>query len=146
MAESHFAGIIITQMGEDGTEYLVVEYDSGNGTQVKFPGGTNNGHPNETVLETLKRECEEETGLIPEFPSCVSPIFVGTVGGDGGGKHRKYFFTVDISQCRGSVRTSPKVDDGDKLSPPFWRTKKELLVHVKDGGLFWSHRPALHNA
>ncbi len=145
MAKSHFAGIIITREGEEGMEYLVIEYQSGEGVQIKFPGGTNNDHPGEDMLTTLKCECEEETGLIPLLDTLPEPIFSKTIG-DSGKEHTKSFFMVHLSQCEGRLRTEPKVDDGDRLSPPFWRTKGELGVKVKDGGLFWSHRPALDAA
>lgn len=142
---THFAGIIIWQDGEDGEEYLVIEYDSGSGTQIKFPGGTNNDHPGEDMLTTLKRECAEETGLTPNISSLPAPVFSHEVGPHGD-RHVKQFFKIHVGHCTGELRTMPKVDDGDKLSPPFWRTARELLVRVDSGGLFWSHREPLKEA
>jgi len=134
--ESHFAGILIWRDGEDGREYLVIEYDGGKGQQIKFPGGTNNDHPGEEMLATLAREMTEETGLTPpENPLSIYEVEVT--------KHLKRFFLIPFEECGGTLRTVSKTDDGDKLSPPFWRTGKELLVDMREGGIFYSHRPAL---
>lgn len=133
---NHFAGAIFYRWGEDGWEYLVIEYDSGLGIQIKFPGGTNNDHPGERMVETLNRETLEETGLIPVNPQ-VSHV-EEKPGRGGKPTHLKVFFAIDFAQCVGQLRTVPKLDDGDRLSPPFWRTADELR-----GVIFYTHAKAL---
>jgi len=146
VAKSHFAGVIIWRTGPDGIEYLVIEYDSGDGVQIKFPGGTNNDHPGEPLFGkegTFSREGTGETGLvIPDDLSERDVIYVSRPDPN----HTKHFVIVPFERCRGELRTSPKRDGGDMLSPPFWRTAGELLVPVENGGLFWTHRKALEAA
>jgi hypothetical protein len=148
MANSHFSANIITRDGIDGIEYLVIEYDSGEGVQVKFPGGTNLDHPGETPLETCHRETRDETGLVmPVDPIEVwkSPPIKDNESATGG-FHTKYAYTTHVDRCAGTLRTDAMVDGKDRLSPPFWRTASELLVPVKNGGLFHSHRRMLEGA
>jgi len=133
---SHFTGAIVFQEGPDGMEFLVIEYDSGNGTQIKFPGGTNNDHLKEKPLGTLSRETEEETGLVPIEASLVERIYIP--GSKDKPPHTKLFYAIPFQTCWGELRTLPKKDDGDYLSPPFWRTAKEL-----EGKIFHTHVPAL---
>lgn len=148
MADSHFSANIITRDGIDGKEYLVIEYDSGDGTQIKFPGGTNIDHPGETPMETCHRETRDETGLV--MPTDPTEIWKSKPIKDResstGGFHTKYAFTTPVERCAGVLRTEPMLDGKDRLSPPFWRTAPELLVDVKNGGLFWSHRQMLSAA
>ncbi len=142
MAKSHYAGLFIYQEGEEGFEYLVVEYDSGDGKQIKVPGGTNNDHPGEPLFGkdgTLCREGKVETGLI--VPSDLTDSDIVFV--DPKRDHDKIFVAVPFERCLGKLRTTELNDEGDLLSPPFWRTARELLVRVEDGGLFWTHREAL---
>lgn len=146
MADSLFSGLLIWRDGDDGREYLVIEYDSGEGTQIKFPGGTNEDHPGETALETVHRECRSETNLVMPTDPMLIWSTKPTRNRDGGGTHQKHFFLIRFENCAGEMRTDPLKDDADRLSPPFWRTKEELIVHVNEGGLFWSHRDALHRA
>jgi len=145
--DTHFVAIVICRDGEDGREYLVIEYDSGDGKQIKFPGGTNNDHPGELVLDTLSREVLEETGLTlpPHPPQMWSGAMIPNKGGKPG-HHQKFAYVVTEEACQGAMRKMPLVDNGDKLSPPFWRTEAELLIDVNKGGLFWTHRPMLHAA
>lgn len=145
--DTHFVAILICREGRDGREYLVIEYDSGDGKQVKFPGGTNNDHPGEQILDTLAREALEETGLvIPRHPPQVWAGPKVPNKGDKPGFHQKFAFIIPEGACQGTMRTMPLTDNGDKLSPPFWRTEAELLVEVNKGGLFFTHREMLHSA
>ncbi len=136
---SHFAGGIIWRLGDEEEEFLVIEYESGAGKQIKFPGGTNNDRLGEEMVATLRREVEEETQL---RVTMFKPIFQS----EGPG-HTKRFFLIPFELCHGNMRTLPMRDnDGDKLSPPFWHTAKELLRDPKKGGLFYTHRSALEAA
>jgi ADP-ribose pyrophosphatase YjhB (NUDIX family) len=145
--ESQYTANIITRLGDEGREFLVIEYDSGDGAQIKFPGGTSNDHPGETVLETLHRETRDETGLVlPVEPVEVYKKSFPDRESGKGGTHTKYAYTIEFDQCAGTLRTQSMVDGGDRLSPPFWRTAQELLVKVESGGLFWTHRPMLQSA
>ena len=132
--DSHFAAIIIWRHGEDGVEFLVIEYDSGLGIQIKFPGGTNNDHPGDTVIETLHRETRDETGLVmPEEPKKIWDVTRRN--------HTKYAFLISFDSCAGNLRTLPMEDGEDKLSPPFWRTYEELR-----GEIYRTHAPMLEAA
>lgn len=145
--DSHLAVAVVWRDGEDGREYLVIEYNSGEGIQIKFPAGTNNDQPGECPLETLHRELPEETGLTASGE--VKCIWVGTRTRNRGGKpgyHQKLAFMCEESQCQGTLRTTWMNDGGDKLSPPFWRTAAELFQSPSDGGLFVTHRPILEAA
>lgn len=143
MADSHYTAHLITRDGEDGREYMVIEYNSGEGVQIKFPGGTNNDHLEESELETLHRETHDETGL--KFAVEPTQVYKSRPIPDkkNCGFHTKYGFHSEFSNCSGNLRIQQMDDQGDKLSPPFWRTAKELLVEIEKGGLFWSHRPML---
>ncbi len=143
MADSHYCAHLITREGEDGREYMVIEYDSGEGTQIKFLGGTNVDHLGETKMETVHRETRDETGLV--LPRDPVEVYKSAPIPDrrNGGFHTKYAFHSELENCVGTLRTEPMNDNGDKLSPPFWRTADELRVSVEQGGLFYSHRPML---
>ena len=138
---SDFAAIVIWREGEDGPEYLVIEYDSGRGIQIKFPGGTNDDHPGETVLETLHREVRDETGLV--LP--VTPKLIWTLTYPAKPRrdpHTKHAFLIPFEKCAGILRTEPRVDQGgDKPSPPFWRTAEEL-----ENTIFHTHKLILVSA
>jgi ADP-ribose pyrophosphatase YjhB (NUDIX family) len=138
MSDSQFAGGIVYRPGEDGLEYLVIEYDSGQGIQIKFPGGTNNDHPGEPIFDTLCREYPDETGLRLHDPK---PVHSESKKQTGGGEHHKIWFTAAFEQCEGELRTEPKKDGGDLLSPPFWRTYQELK-----GKIYYTHAKALEKA
>ena len=138
--ESHLAAHLIMDEIDGERVYLVFEYDSGKGVQVKFPAGTNNDHPGEEILLTLDRETHEETGLTSRNPQLVHKD-------ERSRGHVKFFFISHFRECDGELRKEERVDDdGDRQSPPFWRTAKELMVDPKDGGLFYTHRKALEEA
>lgn len=144
---THLSIGIVCRDGEDGREYLVQEYNSGDGIQIKFPGGTNADQLHETPEETLAREYPEETGL--ELPRDARKIWSSNKMKNADGQpgfHQKIAFIAEMKNCRGTLRTEPMDDGGDFLSPPFWRTAEELLTNVRNGGLFWTHRPALQAA
>ncbi len=146
--DTHLSIAVIVEEGNEGLEYLVFEYDSGDGVQIKFPAGTNKSRPNESAAQTLFREVKEETGLI--LPSSTRWIWSGprTPNSHGElGSHQKIAFVASFKDCRGEIRTFPMVDDdGNRLSPPFWRTYEELIVPAEEGGLFYTHRHALEEA
>lgn len=143
MTDSHFSAVLIWREGEDGREYLVIEYDSGEGTQIKFPGGTNTDHPGETPLETAHRECRDEVSLVmPKDPALMYSSRPKR-SQDGNGMHLQHFFLIRFEDCAGNMRLEPKREGTDNLSPPFWRTQDELLIPPERGGLFFSHRDAL---
>lgn len=153
VADSHYVAEIIYDEIDGETVYLVLEYDSGQGKQVKFPGGTNNDKPGETVDETLHRELRKETGLV--LVAEPKAVFEKTCPArPGQGLHRKYAFLSPFSQCAGELRTIPIREDGDGgdlLSPPFWRTAEELLDperfgYEKSDKLFPTHIPMLEAA
>jgi len=97
--------------------------------QVKFPGGTNQERPGESVAETRDREAWEETRL----------AFLASkqIWRREAGSHTRYGFLVDYdSDCRGEMRTRPMLDDDrDELTAPRW-VAAELLGRE----LFHSHQ------
>ena len=144
--DSNYSAVIVYREGEDGREYMVLEYDSGEGIQVKFPGGTNVDHPGETPVETAHRELRTETGLVMTRDPDKIWNSLPKPDRKNGGVHIKHAFMISLGECAGVMRTDFLNDDGDRLSPPFWKTEAELLVDVSTGGLFWTHREMLHVA
>ncbi len=153
LPESHYAAGIIVDFEGDEPSFLVLEYDSGKGRQIKFPGGTNVDKPGETADETVHREVRQETSLV--FVRDPLKIYERRLPPrNGEGSHTKYAFLIDYSDCGGDMRIQPFQEGGgggDHLSPPFWRTASELLNpeaygFKKDDGLFSTHRPMLEAA
>jgi len=149
---THASIAVLFREGEDGLEFLVMEYDERKGgeIQIKFPAGTNKDQTEETLIQTLAREVLEETGLI--IPVSTRWIWSGPReenrrDRDGPGTHQKVAFLIPLNECRGEMRKLPMLDTGGTwLSPPFLRTAGELLIPVEEGGLFYTHRPALEKA
>ena len=98
------------------SQFLAVDYRSQYGNpdgeygpiQVKFPGGTNKGHPGEHPDETAVRELEEETGfIVPQR---------GDFWNDMESPHCKHFYFVERKECRGRLKEGVhQDDDGDEI-------------------------------
>ncbi len=65
-ARRDFAALIVYQIIGGVVSFLVFRYDKlGKRTQLKFPGGMTEGE--ELPDEVVRREAEEETGLVVKF-------------------------------------------------------------------------------
>lgn len=83
--------------------------------QVKFPGGTNVGHPEEDgPLATAVREGLEETGLKMVQPKILCSLREGQNG------IKRWFYLCAIEDCQGVLRQQEIVDGTDILSSPYW--------------------------
>ncbi len=151
--DNQFCSLVVHRLGDEGREYLVQEYNSGDGTQIKFPGGMggpSTDRPGETPMETLRREALDEVYVV--IPKENEPRFIVAytpTPNEDGGFHHKLFFPIEESETTGEIRQIPITDlGGDKLSPPFWRTASELLEPERHGfnrsdAIFKSHQLAL---
>ena len=106
-----FAGVLIYKW-EDDTLYLLVQTSrskdrrfSHNPPQIKFPGGTNVGHPEEDgPLATAVREGLEETGL-----RMLRPRFLCSLPEKQDGI-RRWFYLCAIEDCEGVLRQQETID------------------------------------
>jgi 8-oxo-dGTP pyrophosphatase MutT (NUDIX family) len=122
---THFGAIIGFRQGQEGVEFLVIDYDDPEkGLQCKLPGGM--GAPGETPARTAQREYLEETGL--ENISGYGPVWKIQLK-DG---HRKLFFAshCDPKQWIGELRKEAKSDGAETLSPPYWLSSKRALTEL----------------
>ena len=129
MTPSRFVCFLVYRIlpRERELQFLVIDYRSTDprtgqlsGKQVKFPGGTNRGHPEETSGTTGIRELMEETGLRAQ---AREQIWKRIVSQD----HVQCAFMSNIDDCLGVLRLEPFVDDdGDQLAPPRWVDSQTL--------------------
>jgi len=114
--------------------------------EVKFIGGTNTDHPEDTdPLATLRREMKdetedpnrpEETGLVMRLGFVPEVIYEP---GPTRGGHEKFFYLVPWTEITGEIRTVPIIDGDDEVSVPRWE-KADELHRV----LYRTHLAALH--
>ncbi|MFZ2769761.1 MAG: hypothetical protein WA048_00895 [Minisyncoccia bacterium] len=134
---THYVGLVIWREMNGEIEFLVIDSKSidpryrGRPKQTKFVGGTNNDHLHEMIKQTRERETTEETDLV--IVGEVDEIYKDTKYAG----HKKYFYIVNISDCSGTLRKVPKIDNGDLLSEPYWVKAKELTKKI-----YRSHLPA----
>lgn len=113
--------------------------------QIKFPGGMGaEEKPDETPIDTTRREFEEETGLRLmgvnsrfKYEKPKGPL------------HTKYFFLTGPNDdpadpdWEGNLRSEPKIEKeqgrpDEILLVPVWKTYRELMPVI-----FMTHLPAL---
>ena len=137
-----FAGIVIGRENADRVlELLVMDCSStdfkfrNRGVKVKFPGGTEDGHPEDgSILGTRNRELTEETGL--RIKVGVEPLMVHSETPNS--KHFKNFYFVRFEDCEGELRTVEKTDNGDRMSAPYW-VEAQTLSRIP----YFTHHGAL---
>ncbi len=146
-AESHlwFSGGVIWKKEGNDLYFLLQGNTSTNprygfDTQVKFPGGGNNEHPEDiTPIHTLRREIMEETNLrikddadLPVL--CEIPKLWG---------YKQFFYLIHESAIESmeDLRKEVKYDEDSRLDPPTW-------VHVSEAKLavYKTHQPPLAQA
>ena len=116
-----FAGAVIYKW-ENELLYLLVQTSrsvdwrySSLPPQVKFPGGTNIGHPEDGgPVDTLKREVKEETGMRLDAPKYLCDLPENRDG------IRRWFYLSAIEDCVGELRREEILDGSDILSSPYW--------------------------
>lgn len=106
--------------------------------QLKFPGGTNRGMPDETPVYTAMREFLEETSLTL-LTLRRTPVLETIVSST----HTKHFFIADPEDWSGELRTEIQIESEDGrpdeiLFPPVWKSADVLLREIFPG-----HRVAL---
>ena len=136
-AKNFFTGSIIFRYDEESKKifFLVLNYrrDGVGPLQIKFPGGcSQNG---ETPHETLIREMQTESGLVPAKDSAeiinhqsLAPRALGDP------EHHKIFFLV--RRYTGILKTVTGSDAGE-ASAPYWEEADALSKTI-----FKGHRPA----
>ena len=100
--------------------------------QIKFPGGTNIGYPEDGgPPDTACREGFEETGLLMKKPRflCKLPPTAKQL--------ERWYYHSAIEDCGGTLHEGETTDDSDVLFTHWERADR--LKHV----LFWTHRSAL---
>lgn len=119
---------MIHKLGADGTPLIYVVKSisldkrySHQRPQVRPPGGTNSGHPEDKWPEvTAVREAFEETGLLitkPEF-LCYFPPTARQL--------ERWYFTCPFEACEGTLRQAAIQDGKDLLFPPYPVSVREL--------------------
>lgn len=78
---------------------------------TKFPGG--GSRPQEPLIVTLQREILEETYLA-FLPSSAREIWRN----ERKGEHTRYGFIIAYDECRGELRKTTFIEDGDEVSEP----------------------------
>ncbi|MDP2651186.1 MAG: NUDIX hydrolase [bacterium] len=137
-----FAGAVIYRDNENVERELLVmdckslhEKYKGRPMQVKFPGGTEEEHPEDNnVLDTLRREIVEETDLSLKDGAPMRLVHSETPNP----AHFKSFYLIPIEDCEGSLRTEEKTMGYDWMSAPYWVKADEL-----GRTLYRSHQTAL---
>lgn len=153
MAKDYFAGGVIYRKGPNGLELLAVTVKTTEARfqdqkpQVKFPGGTNDGHPEDRgVLDTLRREIEEETGLRVKKEARLEMIYYEKLKADPFRQrppHFKEFYLVSFDECEGELRSEESRGTDTMVSVPRWyevdelkwvlyRTHQKALLHTLD--------------
>ncbi|MDO8424087.1 MAG: hypothetical protein Q7S54_00565 [bacterium] len=139
MMPTRFVCVMIFRMNPEKKEleFLVIESISthpktGQRSEknLKFPGGVNR-IPDEPIDMTGKREVLEETYLAFVRYEQVWEKQVSA-------EHTKYGLLVRFDDCRGELRATELVDNGDEMSPPRWEPLSALKF-----SLFSGHQPAL---
>jgi 8-oxo-dGTP pyrophosphatase MutT (NUDIX family) len=138
------AAAIITRTEKGVLEVMVVDQTSthpkykGRPMQTKFPAGTEENHEQEdkTVLDTLRREILEETGLT--IPENYLPRLILSENLPG---HFKNFYLIPRSDMLGEEKTEDAVIDFDHMKPPRW-----VAIDTVGRELYRSHQPALLKA
>jgi 8-oxo-dGTP pyrophosphatase MutT (NUDIX family) len=140
----HTAGVVVYKL-ENGTLYFLVQgVESLDprflhlGIQNRFPGGSNEDHPEEDPFATAKRECEEETHL--HISSSYEPDLIRQ--SQGSGPRKKFFYLVPFDKVEGDLRTEPIMDGKDILHVPQWKSGTEISQGVYYGGgqIYRTHR------
>ena len=142
MLITHSACNIVFRKGENGPEFLVIDYQSVNPKtnrltekEVRFPTGTStSGEFGESTEETSIRKLLEETGLLALDTERIAKRRSGE-------DHIKYAFLISYSECLGDLRQEPVTIEGDLMSCPYWVPIKKLrgLIAPKH---FWAYRAA----
>lgn len=112
--------------------------------RTKFPGGTEDGHPEDgnVVYATLCREIWEETGLI--IPDRDKVTLIHTSHEPGG--HFRQFFFVEFEDCIGELHSTGTEGIISWVSSPFWITVNEKKIQRLVNATYHTHQPALIKA
>ena len=143
MLVTHSACNVVWGEGEDGLEFMVIDYQStdprtkrSRGKEVRFPTGTSeSGEFGESTEMTSVWKLEEETGLLAIDTERIA------MKGLSEENHVKYTFLISYDECLGELRKEPVTIKGDWMSPPYWvsaRSLRGLIAPVH----FWAYRAA----
>lgn len=112
--------------------------------RTKFPGGTEDGHPEDgdVVYVTLEREIWEETGL--SIPNRDKVTLIHTSDDEGG--HFRQFFFVEFEDCFGELRQTGTEGVVSLVSAPFWISLDQERIQRVINATYHTHRPALIKA
>ncbi len=128
-----YAGTIIGRRNSEGAlEVLVIDCSftdprySHQPVQIKFPGGTEDGHEEDVnVLGTQARELTEETGLRLKQGFRPRLVYSKMIVG-----HFKNFYFAWLHECEGEIRSNEMTDNGDKMSAPRWVVAQLLVPKI----------------
>ena len=120
-----YAGAVIWREVDGVRQYLVIDTRSTHPNfpnaeqQTKFVGGTEQFHDHEdkNILDTLRRELREETGMC--LPLEYYPLLIHSVPLEG---HFKNFYDIPFSALSGNLRTIEITVEHDWMSVPHWIT------------------------